>query len=435
MDSSKIAVVIANEANDHCRLLTRIGTVPLLLRTILGLHKAGAARIIVLVDDLSGNEIALQMNETGRVPQGVEWWTIRAGTPLSERLNEIVTETQTQLVVLVNGDTIYDPALLRKATEWTEQTSGLALTTGERPVGIYALPPELLQQKSDDIEELHSFLKQQEVVSWLDVDGGKWQRVRTSEDTEKAERKLNRWLIKPTDGFFAQMNRRVSIPISRQLIRLPITPNMVSLFTLGVSFASGAFFACGGYVNTLAGAALSIAASILDGCDGEVARLKIQDSAFGCWLETVCDYLSYVFVFAGLTVGLMRSSGSSMWLTWGAVLLSGAVMTFLATAFSRHRLARQRPEDLLRIWQKEAESRKANPLLFIGRRTEFLVRRCFMPYAVLVFALLNLTQLLFILCAVGSHAAWIISLYSCLVFRSSRPRRAVTATPAAAIST
>jgi len=61
----------------------------------------------------------------------------------------------------------------------------------------------------------------------------------------------------PTDGIFARTNRRVSIPISRQIIRFPITPNMVSLFTLAVSFAAGVFFALGGYWNMLVGAILS----------------------------------------------------------------------------------------------------------------------------------------------------------------------------------
>ena len=106
------------------------------------------------------------------------------------------------------------------------------------------------------------------------------------------------------------MNRRISVPISRQLIKLPITPNMVSVFTLGVGVASGFFFACGGYWNVLVGAVLSLWASILDGCDGEVARLKLLESDFGCWLETICDYLYYLLIFGGMAIGLVRSSGN-----------------------------------------------------------------------------------------------------------------------------
>ena len=76
----------------------------------------------------------------------------------------------------------------------------------------------------------------------------------------------------------------------------------------------------------LLGAILSVFASILDGCDGEVARLTFQDSAFGCWLETICDYLYYVFIFAGMMIGLL-GRGPVYW-TWGALLFVGAVASF-----------------------------------------------------------------------------------------------------------
>jgi phosphatidylglycerophosphate synthase len=187
---------------------------------------------------------------------------------------------------------------------------------------------------------------------------------------------------------------------------------MVSLFTLGVSFMSGLFFAFGGYQNMLAGAVLSLFASILDGCDGEVARLKLQESDFGCWLETICDYLYYLFIFAGMTIGLVRSSGTRSYLVWGGLLLFGAVMSFFVTGLQRHRLTAGRPEQLLTIWQTQAASRRSNPFLYIGRHTEFIVRRCFLPYAFLFFALFNITQVAFILSAVGANVVWLIALYS-----------------------
>ena len=135
------------------------------------------------------------------------------------------------------------------------------------------------------------------------------------------------------------MNRRISIPISRQLIKFPITPNMVSLFTLGVGFTAAAFFALGGYWTTLLGAFLCLLASILDGCDGEVARLKLQESDFGCWLETICDYLFYLSLFVGMTIGLWRSTGARAYLACGGLLLFGSIASFLATGWERHRLA------------------------------------------------------------------------------------------------
>ena len=133
---------------------------------------------------------------------------------------------------------------------------------------------------------------------------------------------------------------------------------MVSLVTLLVSFASGYYFALGGYWNMLVGAVLSVWSSILDGCDGEVARIKLQSSDFGCWLETVCDYLYYLFIFAGMSLGLTRTFGNRSYLAWGALLGFGAMTSFLTVGFLRQHFAGAHPEKFLTIWQKKAESRK-----------------------------------------------------------------------------
>ena len=193
---------------------------------------------------------------------------------------------------------------------------------------------------------------------------------------------------------------------------------MVSVFTLGVSFLAGVFFALGGWGHMLLGAILSVFASILDGCDGEVARLKLQESAFGCWLETVCDYLYYVFIFAGMMIGLL--SRSHTYMVWGAVLCFGAVGSFLATAAQRHRMAADRPEQYLSRWQAQASRRLSNPFLYLGRHTEFLIRRCCMPYLFLAFALFGVTHLAFIGAAIASNIVWPIALYSYFTFEPVR---------------
>jgi phosphatidylglycerophosphate synthase len=158
----------------------------------------------------------------------------------------------------------------------------------------------------------------------------------------------------------------------------------------------------------------------LDGCDGEVARLKLQESAFGCWLETVCDYLFYLFLFVGMTLGLWRSSGSRMYLVCGGLLLFGAMASFLAAGLGRHRLAANRPEQLLKIWQAHAESRPSNPFLYFGRHTEFIIRRCFFPYALLFFALFNIMNVAFVLSVIGANLVWPIALYSSHAFARAR---------------
>jgi phosphatidylglycerophosphate synthase len=430
INQSVKAVILANtrkEGDQGQPAESRVGTLPILLRGILSVQKAGARRIIVCIDPFTGPGLQRQLEETGRLPQCIRWLWTASDTPLSQLLREIAADSAADDLILIAGNRTYHPALFRQVTEWNGTDGALTLVTGEEFAGIYALtaeagrdvakhcPPEI-----HNLEELHAWILLSRSVRCLPVPGEMWQRISSPADRISAERKLDRWLVKPTDGVFARMNRRISIPISRQLIKLPITPNMVSLFTLVVGFASGLLFASGGYWNTLAGAVLSVWASILDGCDGEVARLKLLESDFGCWLETICDYLYYLFIFAGMAIGLIRNSQSRTYLVLAVLLLVGAVVSFLVTGLGRQKLSAGRPEDYLRVWQAQAESRRSNPLLYFGRYTEFIIRRCFLPYALLFFALLNITNVAFILSAVGANVVWLISLYTYLTFAVAR---------------
>jgi uncharacterized protein (TIRG00374 family) len=410
--------------------LSRVGTLPILLRTILAAQKAGSTRIMVVADPTTKRKVQRALFFTGRLPESVEWIEAAACISLSQRLLLIANKTPSERLVLVDGNTTYHPSLLRKVAESGNEPAPLALTSGDEFAGIFALPVEMIRDfaerfpmQSGTLEELHASLTEMHSVISMPVAEELWQRINSPEDCRTAERKLDRWLVKPTDGIYARLNRRISIPISRQLIKFPITPNMVSMFTLGVGIASAGFFAYGGYWSTLLGAFLCLFASILDGSDGEVARLKLQESDFGCWLETMCDYAFYLFLLVGMTIGQWRSSGSKTYLLYGGLLLFGALATFLATGWGRHRLAAGRPEQLLKIWQGHAESRPSNPFLYFARHTEFIVRRCFFPYALLVFALFNLMNVAFVLSVIGANLVWPIALYSSVAF--ARPKRQV----------
>src|SRR5262249_47388560 len=121
--------------------------------------------------------------------------------------------------------------------------------------------------------------------------------------------------------------------------------------------------------------------------------------------------------------GLVRESGSRSYLAWGALLIFGALTSFFATGLQRHHLTSGRPEQYLGTWHKEAESRSLNPFLFLGRHTEFIIRRCFLPYAFLVFALFNVINVAFIIASLGANVVWIIALYSHLTFAPARTPR------------
>jgi phosphatidylglycerophosphate synthase len=422
---SHLAIVLANDRGFGSPL-PKVGSVPVLLRSILGAAKAGAARIVVVIGRVKGLPVRQELLKTGRVPNHVEWCGVTSGEDsVPSLIGQLASEIEGHLV-LIAGDRVYHPSLHKRVAEWDGTQDVLTLVSGRETVGICSLS----RKASIDLagrytvagppEDILSELTMTHSTMSEEVAEDKWQRVGNKRQRQLAERKLDGWLVKPTDGIFARANRTISIPISRQIIPFPITPNTVSLFTLGVGFAAGAFLGLGGYWNILTGAILSWFSSVLDGCDGEVARLKLQESAFGCWLETICDNLYYLFIFGGMTIGLVRTSGNRSYLAWGGLLLFGAMMSFLTTGLQRHQLSSGQPERYLLEWHRKADSRSSNPLLYLGRHTEFIIRRCFLPYVILFFALFGVMNWFLIGATVGANIVWIVALYSYMTFTPSR---------------
>ena len=89
-------------------------------------------------------------------------------------------------------------------------------------------------------------------------------------------------LYKPTDGLIARsIDRRLSLAITKRLLPTSITPNQMTLLATFVGAIGVLIVSRGGYWNVLAGTALFEAQGILDGCDGEIARIKHQHSRAG----------------------------------------------------------------------------------------------------------------------------------------------------------
>ncbi len=129
---------------------------------------------------------------------------------------------------------------------------------------------------------------------WIDVDDEK--------AFKKAEKKLMSDLSKVSDGPISRhLNRRVSIKITKYLVRTNITPNLVSIVSFLLSVLGAFFFTFGGYMNLIIGGSLVQLSSIIDGCDGEIARLKFLASEFGGWFDAVLDRYADAFILFGLT--------------------------------------------------------------------------------------------------------------------------------------
>lgn len=119
------------------------------------------------------------------------------------------------------------------------------------------------------------------------------------------------------------INKRISLPISKILTKLRITPNSITVFNMLIGLASG--IGTGGFTNTslLIGAILFQTASVIDGCDGEVAKLTFRMSKFGQFIDTISDNSALLSFFIGLIIHEYRVSGDWTSLGWGAFLMLG----------------------------------------------------------------------------------------------------------------
>src|ERR1700690_1985640 len=133
---------------------------------------------------------------------------------------------------------------------------------------------------------------------------------------------------KDTDGFFAKhFDRKISGAISRLLLKTPVTPNQVTLFVTILGIGAGWLMSRSGNVSKIEGAFLFLLTSILDGCDGEIARAKKMTSKLGGWLDLWGDNVVHVAVFYGLGLGLSQDTGMSFYVTLGEVAVFGTLMS------------------------------------------------------------------------------------------------------------
>jgi len=111
-------------------------------------------------------------------------------------------------------------------------------------------------------------------------------------------------LKKNTDGPVSRiLNRPISIKMSELLLKTKITPNQISLINFIVALFGALFFYIGDYFSLVIGGILIHLSSIIDGCDGEVARLKLVETKYGGWFDAVLDRYADAIIIFGMIHG------------------------------------------------------------------------------------------------------------------------------------
>jgi len=194
--------------------------------------------------------------------------------------------------------------------------------------------------------------------------------------------------IKADDSFLSRhVNRRISLFASRRIVHTRITANQITLVNGAIGLGGAFLLSWAAYWQRMFGALLFLLCVIMDGADGEVARLKLQESSFGQSLDYTVDNIVHVAVFAGIALGLFRSTWHSHYLLALVLLLAG--FGLCALVVYRYILKRT-PEEL-----------KESPRV-IRLMATLLTNRDF-AYLVLAFALVDRLAWFLWAAAVGTY--------------------------------
>jgi 1L-myo-inositol 1-phosphate cytidylyltransferase / CDP-L-myo-inositol myo-inositolphosphotransferase len=422
--------------------LVRLGGLSLLERTIRTAAKAGATDILIVV---GAEAEIIQSTLTPRLTHlKIQWilnnqWQAGNGTSMLAAAPYL---NQEPALVLMTDHVIFADTLRRfwKAAASLEHTimaidSKLALLSDPddatkvrslngsieaigkslvpfnaydtgisicRPDYFTGLAEIALRQKegcshSDGMRKLAA---SKTLMAW-DIGPDRWEDVDTPAAFKAAETLLMQSLRKPTDGFMSKhLERYLSGWITRRLIDTPITPNQVTLAVIAIGMGAAFLFSQPGYWAKVAGALTFWCASFLDGCDGEIARLKFMETRLGGWLDLWADNLIHMAVFLGIGVGLWRDTQQGHWLWLGAAAALGVLVSVGFVSWKT--LSKKKGDGPLFT----SVSGRADRL---SRLADALSRRDFI-FVMIFIALFEWLPEFLWAAAVGSHAYWMILL-------------------------
>lgn len=122
-------------------------------------------------------------------------------------------------------------------------------------------------------------------------------------------------------------DQRIARVLVRPLVRTPLTPNQLTVFTLIVAVAGAGLLATGDPVHANWGAGLFVLARFLDHFDGELARQKNMKSRLGYYLDYVSGALSYGALFLCIGIGLRESALGNWAILLGAAGAASAILS------------------------------------------------------------------------------------------------------------
>ena len=195
-------------------------------------------------------------------------------------------------------------------------------------VGTAALARALEEHAPDPrgLERALALVAEREPVETFGV-ADPWQELETEVDVTLARRKVLAGAVGFSDGVVARhLNRPISRRITERLLSRNVKPWQVSVTVFLLSVAAGAVFALG---HAATGGCLAQLASVLDGVDGELARVRYQDSPFGGVYDALLDRVGDAVVIGGMTLYAWLAGAGHVAVALGFAAVAGSSLSML----------------------------------------------------------------------------------------------------------
>jgi phosphatidylglycerophosphate synthase len=329
--SSFDAVLVVSPASD-----APVAGLRLVERAAFTLSQAGARRLLWIgpppTPTLRLPTLATAWAPDSAAPAVASWIASALPSVIVLDAATVVDPATVASLAAVPGDgtlTAPGPATLHRAPRTQVVDLLRTLVDADSPVGVGASP--------------HSPTGTER---WTPPPGALLVRAHDADGRAAATRALYARLGRAGDGWFTRLvDRRISRGLTRMLLPTGVHPNTVTLASIAIGILAGGLFATGGFRACVAGALLFLASTIVDGCDGELARLTFRESRFGARLDVIGDNVVHVAVFCGIAFGLYRHAHDPRVALAGAALVAGLLASMIAvyaTFVRRKPNARQR---------------------------------------------------------------------------------------------
>ena len=229
-----------------------------------------------------------------------------------------------------------------------------------------------------------------------------WQDVDNPSMKKEAEKRLVKTLVKKTDGWVSKnINRVFSTRTSMFLAKFNTSPNAVTTFVFFFTLYGAYLVASGEYVKIAIGALIFQIASILDGCDGELARLMYKGSKFGAWYDTITDNIRYIAFFAALGIAGYVNTGSDIY--YYATIIVTVMGLYTAGTMARFVWNQGGPLTNLEVTKKVDEANSQSTSLFSKFVNKFrgIEKQDVSAFMLFILCLIGLYQVMFWIAFIG----------------------------------